>query len=102
MVLENVQDSAPDSLPIASMPTDDGFSATMAVIDTIYEESQMAIEEGRDMLNQMIGDNGGDALMGDETAHLKRQSDVTVENLNDWVNDETRSLDEEDDDTDLL
>jgi hypothetical protein len=34
------------------------------------------------MLNQMIGGNGGDALMGDETAHLKQQANVSVEILN--------------------
>jgi hypothetical protein len=39
--------------------------------------------------------------MGDETAHLKRQANVTVENLNDWVDDKTRSLKEEDIDTDF-
>jgi hypothetical protein len=42
----------------------------MAAIDTAYEESQMVINEGRAMLDQMIG-GSGDKLMGDETAHLK-------------------------------
>jgi hypothetical protein len=77
-VLDIVLDSA--ASPVPSLPTDDGFSATMAAIDTAYEESQIVIEEGRAMLNQMIG-GSGDELMGDETAHFKRQADVSVEEL---------------------
>jgi hypothetical protein len=48
IVLEDVLDSAP--LPVTSLPMDDGFLATMAAIDTAYEESQMAVKEGRAML----------------------------------------------------
>jgi hypothetical protein len=78
IVLEDVLDFAPS--PVPSLPTDDGFSATMAAIDTAYEESQMVINEGRAMLDQMIG-GSGDELMGDETAHLKQKADVIVDEL---------------------
>jgi hypothetical protein len=58
----------------------------LAHFDTAYEESQVGIEEGRAMLNQMIG-GSGDAFMGDETAHLKQHGNVTVEHLHDLADD---------------
>jgi hypothetical protein len=78
IVLEDALDFVPSPFP--SLPMDDGFSATMAAIDTAYEESQMVINEGIAMLDQMIG-GSCDELMGDETTHLKRKTNVIADKL---------------------
>jgi hypothetical protein len=49
--------------------------ATFLALDTAYAESQMAIEEGKEILSE-IGAGAGtppnDTIMVDETAHKKR------------------------------
>jgi hypothetical protein len=48
--------------------------ATFAAIDSAYEESRKAIEEGNVVLSEIASTpTPDDAVMGDETAHKKRR-----------------------------
>jgi hypothetical protein len=51
--------------------------ATFSAIDSAYEESRLAIEEGKAVLSE-IGASAStptnDTMMGDETAHKKRSA----------------------------
>jgi hypothetical protein len=53
-------------------------SHTFSTIDEAYEESKMAIAEGHKVLNEIGGSaaTDDDDIMGDETAHYKRDADA--------------------------
>jgi hypothetical protein len=51
-----------------------------ASIDAIYEEGERTIAEGRAILADICtSSSAGDITMRDETAHLKRAADISVE-----------------------
>ncbi len=66
------RDAIPDSPPLSAEDM-----ATFSAIDSAYEESRLAIEEGRAVLSE-IGASAStathDTMMGDETAHKKRSA----------------------------
>jgi hypothetical protein len=62
---DSYEDAVPDPPPQSA-----GDIAAFAAIDSAYEESRMAIQEGNEILRQIASDT----IMGDETAHKKRRS----------------------------
>jgi hypothetical protein len=66
------RDAIPDSPPLCSEDM-----ATFSAIDSAYEESRLAIKEGRAVISE-IGASASsatdDTMMGDETAHKKRSA----------------------------
>jgi hypothetical protein len=61
---------------------DDDDASLEAALDRAYEEAKSCIDEGVAVLRDVTGSNG-DTIMGDETSHMKRAPDRTVEELND-------------------
>jgi hypothetical protein len=58
---------------------DEAPSSSTLFIDQAYQEAQWSIEEGNAVLNDVRASRSAtrqDAMMGDETAHRKRQADV--------------------------
>jgi hypothetical protein len=55
---------------------------SLADLDRAYEETKQCIDEGVAVLRD-ISRSDEDTIMGDETLHMKRAPDRTVEELND-------------------
>jgi hypothetical protein len=64
----------------SKMEDDDALEESqLAAFDEVYKESKKCINEGVAVLREIAG--SGDTIMGNETFHLKRSADCTVEEL---------------------